>query len=776
METRYPIRKANGKDFDSQEDILALLRQEKHGHWLSGTNDMWHGGIHISRNTAPWSVVTPDTCDGAIPLQCIASGELVAWRVCQDYVMGNLGDKPLQCSPSFLLVRSVHKPTKDPSTWLCFYTLYMHLAPLACYPKWTVYQVTPKGNGLIMRQYSGSEVSGQTVPPEVSHKARLHSGEQVLIERQETFLLHNGQAEVFGLAQRLKDGAPVGDKFWTSARPAYVEPIGEQYGYLPGWMSVALKKGQFDTVVCPSAMTAIKAGDAIGFLGKEEVPDEFSNVTADWFSHIEVLSNDGRMPLFLNNPAQLHTGRQFLLVPEGKQLYQREEKGSSPAFEPVGLTNKGDAADIIPADSATSATDSASVAYLQIRPGTWIRKDDVETVSQNDLAKLKFKAVGQEPVRNQLRSLEQQWVIDAFRWLGSQLWAGRDLESGQLQAYYTRMADDLEKGNIPQGSINRYRSSISAGLNHWNPYVDFFLRRLVVKHESEWHGGSTNPKWNGMLATMTGESLAYVKQWLDAHEWMSQVPEFSKDEAVWNFHPVEFLSILDLGTDGVTYEQLKTIFPQASDADINTVVDELRGKLKLYKLDTPTRLRHFFSQIKGEVGADMKGKTEGFQFSSTTLKSFSYYYRNHPDEAEQDGYEKNSSGMIVRRANEQAIGRKHYLRLSGNRQDHPDDGYNFRGRGLIQITGYGKYRSFHDDYNKYWAETPPDVINNPSDINVMPYAIRSALWFWVHDEVYMFDLGNGISDVASVTNKVNGGSMGLPARRAAYQLCEKVFL
>ncbi|WP_048794674.1 MULTISPECIES: glycosyl hydrolase 108 family protein [Serratia] len=544
METRYPIRQANGKNFDSQEEILTLLRQEKHGRWLSGSNDMWHGGIHISRNTAPWSVLTPDTGDDAVPLQCIASGELVAWRVCQDYVMGNLGDKPLQYSPSFLLVRSVHKPATDASTWLCFYTLYMHLTPLSCYPKWTVYQVTPKGNGLIMRQYSGSEVSGQTVPPEVSHKARLHSGEQVLIERQETFLLHNGQAEVFGLAQRLKDGAPVGDKFWTSARPAYVEPIGEQYGYLPGWMAVALNKGQFDTVVCPSVMTAIKAGDAIGFLGKEEVPDEFSNVTADWFSHIEVLSNDGRMPLFLNNPGQLHTGRQFLLVPEGKQLYQCEEKGSSHTFEPVGLTNRGDAADIIPAESAKSATDSASVVYLQIRPGTWIRKDDVETVSQNDLAKLKFKAVGQEPLRNQLRSLETQWVIDAFRWLGSQLWAGRDLESGQLQVYYTRMADELEKVNTPENIQNENRDSVSDMLRHRNQYVDFFLRRLVVKHESEWHGGSKNPKWNGVLATMTGESLAYVQQWLDAHEWMSQVPEFSKDEAVWHFHPVEFLTAI----------------------------------------------------------------------------------------------------------------------------------------------------------------------------------------------------------------------------------------
>lgn len=774
METRYPIRNANGKDFDNVDEILTLLGQEKLGRWLSGTNNMWHGGIHISRNTAPWSVLTPDTCDGAVPLQCIASGELVAWRVCQDFFMGNLGDKPLQYSPSFLLVRSVHKPTQDASTWLCFYTLYMHLAPLSCYPKWPVYQVTPKGNGLIMRQYSGSEVSGQPAPAEIS-KARLHSGEQVLVERQETFQLYNGQAEVFGLAQRLKEGAPVGDKFWTSVRPAFMESLGEQYGYLPGWMSVALKAGQFDTVVCPKVMTAIKAGDAIGFLGQNEIPDGFSNVAPHWFSHIEVFSNDGRMPLFLDNPAQLHSGRQFLLVPEGKPLYQRKEKGSNCTFEVVGQTNQGDAADIIPAESATSATDSARVAYLQIRPGTWIRKDDVETVSQNDLSKLKFKAVGQEPVKNQLRSLETQWVIDAFRWLSSQIWAGRDQESKQMQEYYARMADELEKGNIPQGSIERYRSSISNALHHWNPHIDFFLRRLVVKHESEWHGGSANPKWAEVLAPMSGDFLDYVKQWLDAHEWMSQVPEFSKDEAIWHFHPVEFLSTLDAGTDGVTYEQLKTIFPQASDSDINTVVDELRGNLKKYKLDTPTRLRHFFSQIKGEVGVDMKGKTERFQFSPEALRSFSQYYRQHPDESIKDGYEKNAAKVIIRRADEQAIGRKHYLRLNGNRQDHPDDGYNFRGRGLIQITGYGKYHKFMMDYPDYWQDVVPDIISHPDEVNEMPYAIRTALWYWLDRKIYNFDSGNGVGDVSRITSVVNGGQMGLDNRIEAYKLCEGVF-
>lgn len=125
----------------------------------------------------------------------------------------------------------------------------------------------------------------------------------------------------------------------------------------------------------------------------------------------------------------------------------------------------------------------------------------------------------------------------------------------------------------------------------------------------------------------------------------------------------------------------------------------------------------------------MKGKTEAFQFSPTTLRSFSKYYREQPAESETDGYEKNSVGRIIRRADDQTIGRKHYLRLNGNRQSNPDDGYNFRCRGLIQITGYEKYHELMDEYPKYWEGAPPDTTSDPDKINEMPYAIRSALWF-----------------------------------------------
>ncbi|WP_240153285.1 hypothetical protein [Erwinia amylovora] len=124
-------------------------------------------------------------------------------------------------------------------------------------------------------------------------------------------------------------------------------------------------------------------------------------------------------------------------------------------------------------------------------------------------------------------------------------------------------------------------------------------------------------------------------------------------------HPVMFLDAIGANYDGITYKKLKIIFLQATDSDLNTVVEELRDRLTEFKLDTPRRLRHFFSQIKGEVGPRMIGKTEGFQFYPATLKTFSLYYREHLAESEVDGYEKNAAGKIIRRANEQAIGRKH---------------------------------------------------------------------------------------------------------------------
>lgn len=79
------------------------------------------------------------------------------------------------------------------------------------------------------------------------------------------------------------------------------------------------------------------------------------------------------------------------------------------------------------------------------------------------------------------------------------------------------------------------------------------------------------------------------------------------------------------------------------------------------------------------------------------------------------------------------------------------------------------------DYPNYWQGDAPDTVNQPEKINEMPYAIRSALWFWVKYKPYNADKGRGLSDVADVTRVVNGGQMGLKERESAYKTCEKVF-
>lgn len=110
MKICFPARKANGDNYATVDDMMKLLLQEPHGSWLAGTNNMWHGGIHITSESAPGSVLTNETADTAVPLQFMAGGEVVAWRVNQDYLTSTYMNKPLQYSSTFVLVKSTCTP------------------------------------------------------------------------------------------------------------------------------------------------------------------------------------------------------------------------------------------------------------------------------------------------------------------------------------------------------------------------------------------------------------------------------------------------------------------------------------------------------------------------------------------------------------------------------------------------------------------------------------------------------------------------------------------
>jgi len=137
MSFQYPFRKADGKQFESADEIYKALEKETSGHYLLGSNKFWHGGIHISNASAPQCILNE-------PIRCMADGEVVAYRLNEDYLESTFGEneKKLQYSNSFCLVRHEYKsapnpeegPNKGKQNKLNFYSLYMHLLPFKRYP------------------------------------------------------------------------------------------------------------------------------------------------------------------------------------------------------------------------------------------------------------------------------------------------------------------------------------------------------------------------------------------------------------------------------------------------------------------------------------------------------------------------------------------------------------------------------------------------------------------------------------------------------------------
>ncbi|WP_061709050.1 glycoside hydrolase family 19 protein [Pseudenterobacter timonensis] len=533
----------------------------------------------------------------------------------------------------------------------------------------------------------------------------------------------------------------------------------------------------FNDVHVPSTPVPVSAGDSLGHMGFYQLPEE-NGSRSRYQVHIECLSMDD-METFITNPGKAgDDAPAYLTWQKDAPLSDKSDTGITPGSRKTKAPGILTLANVPGADAAGNAlTGNQDADWYQIRPeGGWLPAASVKKVSRYALGALGFVALNRAPASFELIDGIQQ-PDNVVKGILEQLHKAAQDETRTTHALnkynYQRLLELIDSNHDGSYSEQEYLQAV-----HNVSYRDR-LYRVIAKHGSEWYCGKDDPLWKAYLDTLTTDAplwKTYLETFLDKMTWMKKVSEkgVALGPEPWHMHPIVFLTAIGI-SDGVTYTQLKTIFPQASDANLNIVVAELQGRLEAFKLDTPTRLRHFFSQIKGEVGPQMKGKTEGFQFSPATLRSFSRYYREHPTESETDGYEKNSAGRIIRRADEEAIGRKHYLRLNGNRQSNPDDGYNFRGRGLIQITGYEKYNGFMEGYREHWNDEVPDTVSEPEKINIMPYAIRSALWFWLHYEVYSLDQGNGFSDVVAVTKRVNGGNMGLAERQEAYSLCEQVF-
>lgn len=164
-----------------------------------------------------------------------------------------------------------------------------------------------------------------------------------------------------------------------------------------------------------------------------------------------------------------------------------------------------------------------------------------------------------------------------------------------------------------------------------------------------------------------------------------------------------------------------------------------------YRIDTPYRIAMWLAQC-GHESMNFSVLTENLNYSANAL------LRTWP-----------SRFHTILEANEyerrpEKIANRAYGGRMGNGPEASGDGWRFRGRGLIQLTGRTNYRTCGEALGV-------DLIHTPELLATKQFAALSAGWFWDSRELNaLSDAG----DVVGVTRKINGGTIGLGDRRARY--------
>jgi putative chitinase len=222
----------------------------------------------------------------------------------------------------------------------------------------------------------------------------------------------------------------------------------------------------------------------------------------------------------------------------------------------------------------------------------------------------------------------------------------------------------------------------------------------------------------------------------------------------------------------MTRDQLKKIFPNAPDALLQQAADELNTAPARYGLDTRLRQSHFFAQVRQESGAGFDAQVESLNYRPTALQSTFSYYHSHTAEAEADGrLDDPVTHKVLHPANQQAIANKVYANRNGNGDMASGDGWTYRGRGLLQVTGRANYAAITQTYHQLYPGDSADFVANPALMEQLPYTVRAAVCYWIQKGLdKKADLGSMETDVDRITAVINVHTDSYGERRANFKL------
>jgi putative chitinase len=176
----------------------------------------------------------------------------------------------------------------------------------------------------------------------------------------------------------------------------------------------------------------------------------------------------------------------------------------------------------------------------------------------------------------------------------------------------------------------------------------------------------------------------------------------------------------------------------------DAVIAQIPDTAARFGITTPLRLAHFLAQCGHESGG-FKAVRENLNYSAKGLMGiFKKYFPNAKLALQYERKPEKIASLV-------------YGNRMGNGPESSMDGFTYRGRGYIQLTGKSNYSLFD-------KTVPEDIVANP-DLVATKYPLASAAFFFNNNKLWTIcDRGADVATVTAVTKRVNGGTIGLPDR------------
>ena len=206
-----------------------------------------------------------------------------------------------------------------------------------------------------------------------------------------------------------------------------------------------------------------------------------------------------------------------------------------------------------------------------------------------------------------------------------------------------------------------------------------------------------------------------------------------------------------------TREMLQILFNASDSKVLDEVANVINSLGSHFGINTNLRLAHFLAQVREEIGSKFEPRIESLNYSeSSVLKTFKQIT---PAQAEQ--YARDEDTPV---ADQVAIANIVYANRMGNgnadsngngKLDKQDDGYMYRGRGTLQITGKYNYQEVQKRIDKYYPNSGVNILTG-SNVDSLLGSILIGMGFWIWKDLYrLADAGTSKQVVDSITAVIN---------------------